>query len=130
MSLKTRELFILAFLVIIAVLLSVFACTLVPGANAYPLMIMALYLFSPLPLFLCGQQREELFTDGGGANLANIAHFLFGVFFASGPALAFVLFHLGTMGLGALLLSLSSFVFLCGSIAAGVKFSKNNSDDF
>eukprot|EP00760_Papus_ankaliazontas_P025201 PhM_4_TR2499/c0_g1_i1/m.89735 len=127
-SLKSREIAVLAFLVVLSILMSILACTVVSDANAFPIMVLALYIFSPLPLFLCGQQRSESVFDEGGVDLVNVSHFLFGAFAAAGPACLVVLSHLGKISVGAALLSASSFVFLCITVGAALHF-KNKADD-
>eukprot|EP01063_Lacrimia_lanifica_P031854 TRINITY_DN5337_c0_g7_i1.p1 TRINITY_DN5337_c0_g7~~TRINITY_DN5337_c0_g7_i1.p1 ORF type:complete len:129 (+),score=33.04 TRINITY_DN5337_c0_g7_i1:78-464(+) len=99
-----QELLIMAFLVAVAIVLHMLAC-LVVGDNMYPLIVMFMYLFWPLPFFLCGKKQES-FLDSDNGGFHTFGAFIIGMFGASGPCLTGVLLHTGSITVGAGVLSL------------------------
>eukprot|EP00755_Sulcionema_specki_P011604 Sspe_Gene.49406::Locus_26607_Transcript_2_2_Confidence_0.750_Length_525::g.49406::m.49406 len=97
-GLDQKGLLLTAFLVVLAALMNIFACTVV-GDTLWPLLILVVYIFSPLPLFLCvGNSQSDIFGSSGSGGFGPLAHFLVGLFAASGPCLTIVLAHTGTIG--------------------------------
>lgn len=127
MAVGAKELIAGAFLFVLSIMCTVFGCTLVKDKNAYVLLPLMFYIFTPLPLFLCGTFKGSNTTFdpySGGSNrtsmFANFGHFITGLFGASGPSMALVLAHTGTIGMPAMWLSLGSAALL--AMAAGVVF--------
>ena len=117
MALGIRELLIAAFLLVMSIMVTIFACTLVTEKNAFPLLPMLFYIFAPVPFFLCGVKKQAGFMDGGGSEMmTNLSHFFTGMFAAGGPAMTMVLWHTDTIGWPAMLLSLGSAVLLVASV--------------
>ncbi|RHW73751.1 Vacuolar protein sorting 55 [Trypanosoma brucei equiperdum] len=103
-----------ASLVVVAVVLSILACTVVAGSNVLPLFSLLLSFITPLP-FLFFWRSESTFDDDGEIN--GFVVFLSGALAVSAPSLSIVLYHTGYSSLGAFLLSLGSQVTLLGAAA-------------
>ena len=122
-KLGIKELLAAAFLLVMSIMVTIFACTLVKDSNAYPMAPLMFYIFAPVPFFLCGVPKPDNgggFMGGGqsaGSLMTSISHFLVGLFAAGGPSMSFVLYHTALIGWPALLLSLLSAVLLVGSCA-------------
>lgn len=124
-----------AFLLVLAIMLTVFACTLIPEPRN-PLIVMALvyYMFSPVPYALCGIDNSG---GGGGAFLSTgqqspllpISHFLSGMFFTAGPCTALVLYHTGNVSQGAMWLSFGSGALLVAAVLVMLKPTRSSSED-
>ncbi len=121
MPLRMQELVGAAFLLVLAIMLTVFACTLIPGEkNTLIIMALVFYLFSPIPFALCGSmpQQNDFMSAGGNQEhpLVAIGHFLTGMFFAAGPCTALVLYHTENISAEAMLMSFGSGVFVVAAV--------------
>lgn len=111
-----RELIVAAFLLVVAIMLTIFACTLIDDHNAYPLVPLVFYVFIPVPALLCiTKQSTTGFGSSGGTPMDNMGHFLLGMFAAAGPAMTLVLYHTDKMTLSAMLLCFGTAAFLAAS---------------
>lgn len=112
-----RELLLAAFLLVLAIMLTVFACTLIQDHNAYPLLPLMFYAFTPVPAFLCIRKSGSGGFSSGGSSSAfdNMGHFFLGLFATSGPCMAAVLYHTEKMTLDAMLMCFGTAVLLAGS---------------
>eukprot|EP01061_Rhynchopus_euleeides_P046333 TRINITY_DN8740_c0_g1_i1.p2 TRINITY_DN8740_c0_g1~~TRINITY_DN8740_c0_g1_i1.p2 ORF type:complete len:131 (+),score=26.47 TRINITY_DN8740_c0_g1_i1:127-519(+) len=122
-TLGPQQLLVSAFLVAVGATFHILACEVV-GDNAYPLIVMFMYLFAPLPFFLCASSQQDMFTTEGGG-LGVIGNFLFGMFGASGPCLTMVLMHSGVITDGAGAMSLAGGV----CIALATLYAHRNMKD-
>lgn len=102
-----QPLLLSAFTLVVGVLLIVLGSTVVNGHNGWPLLSLTFYVFTPVPFFLCGgghrgdyQHRLSLFRMLG--------LFVGGVCATAGPALAVMLYRIGSLSLSALWLTLAS----------------------
>ena len=133
MAVQIGQLLGAAFLLVLAIMLTVFAITLVPEPrNALMIMALIFYLFSPVPYALCGIERRGGFDFMGGGQqspLVPISHFLTGMFFTSGPCTALVLYHTGNNSWQSMLLSFGSGVLLVAAVLVIVKGSQQSSED-
>lgn len=114
-----RELLVSAFLMVLSMMLTVFACTLIKGKNAWPLLPMMFYFFTPVPFFLCvkrGGNESILGGDNRADAFTNFGHFIAGMTCAAGPSMSFVLYHTGAINTAALLMSLGSAVLLAAAV--------------
>lgn len=128
-----RELIVAALLLVVAVMLTVFACTIISDHNAYPLLPLMFYAFTPVPLFLCikSQSASSGFGSSGSSAFDNVGHFLVGLFAASGPAMSVVLYHTDKMTLSAMLLCFGTAVFLAASsFVLGKSLRRQSEMDF
>ncbi|EAN89287.1 hypothetical protein TcYC6_0119560 [Trypanosoma cruzi] len=120
-----RVLVLGAFLMVVAILLAILACTVVADKNARPLLPLFVSLITPLPFVLCsrpqGSFSEESLIDGLGL-------FLGGALVVSGPALTCVLYHVGAISFGAFFLSISSETLLALT-AYVLTVDSSNADD-
>jgi hypothetical protein len=121
-----RDLVISALLLVLALMLTILACTVLEDHNAYPLLPLMFYLFVPVPMWLCAPRQSSFST--GASGLQNLGCFLIGIFAASGPSITVVLYHTGFMSLGAMLMSFGS-AFLLGSAGAFLGHSFKKQDD-
>jgi hypothetical protein len=111
-----RELIVAAFLLVVAIMLTIFACTLIDDHNAYPLVPLVFYAFIPVPAILCiTKQSTTGFGSSGGSSMDNIGHFLLGLFSAAGPCMTLVLYHTDKMTLTAMFLCFGTAFFLGAS---------------
>jgi uncharacterized membrane protein YjdF len=111
-----RELILAAFLLVIAIMLTVFACTLITDHNAYPLIPLVFYAFIPVPAWLCITKSSTTgFGSNGGTPMDNMGHFLLGLFAAAGPCMTLVLYHTDKMTLSAMLLCFGTAIFAAAS---------------
>jgi hypothetical protein len=112
MAVGMKELIFLAFMLVLGVLTTIFACTLVQPHNAWPLVPLLCYLFAPVPAFLCSSSSSSesaaFMGDNSSSTFENFSHFLIGVTVASGPSIAIMLYHVGAIADGQLFLSLGS----------------------
>jgi hypothetical protein len=124
-----------AFLLVLAIMLTVFAITLVPEPrNALMIMALIFYLFSPVPYALCGIERRAGFDFMGGGSsqqsvLVPISHFLTGMFFTAGPCTALVLYHTGNNSWQSMILSFGSGVLLVAAVVLIIKGNTASNDD-
>lgn len=122
-----QPLLLSAFTLVVGMLLIVLASTVVQGHNGWPLLCLTFYAFSPVPFFLCGwgstdyTHRLSLFRMLGA--------FIGGACVASGPGLALMLYHLGSISRSALLLTLASGCCFLGSAWILLSSSSEESDD-
>jgi hypothetical protein len=111
MAVQIQQLLGAAFLIVLAIMLTVFACTIIPDPKN-PLIVLGLvfYMFAPVPFALCGLQQQQGFTMLGNQEspLLPISHFLTGMFFTAGPCLAVVLYHTGSVSATAMGMSFGS----------------------
>lgn len=122
MAQALQPLFIAAFGVVIGTFLIILSATVVDNHNAWPLVSLVFYLISPVPFYF---SRREEYSGGYYSDLSFLqvlARFLGGMLAASGTGLAVALYHVGIIGLPALILTLISgicflssarFVLLC-----------------
>ena len=127
-SLGIKELMATSFLLVLATMCTVFACTIIKGEKN-PIVIMPLmfYIFAATPLALVGSGRSDPFMGGSGNGLtwcARVGYWLCGGLTVCGPASAIVLYHTAQINGAALGLSLGSGLLLviAGAILAGHKF--------
>jgi ABC-type multidrug transport system permease subunit len=124
-----------AFLLVLAIMCTVFACTIIEGAKN-PLIVLALvfYIFSPIPYFICGGTKgnNDVFASGQESPLVPISHFLSGMFFTAGPCTAIVLYHAGQVSGGSMGLSLASGALLVAAVGVMIKgmAPANENEDF
>ncbi len=121
MALGIRELLIAAFLLVMSIMVTIFACTLVTDGNGYPMLPLMFYLFTPVPFFLCGNKKpssgDGFFTGSNyGETFYSLSHFLVGMFGASGPSVTLVLLHTEMIGWPAMLLSFGSAFLLVAAV--------------
>ena len=114
-----------AFLVAVALLLQVLACT--TNHSAHPLYMMGFYLFTPLPLFLC-DGKESDYGEGNGFRV--LGNFVLGMFAISGPCLTMVLNHQEYINVGATVLSLSGGVLTAVSVVIVKKYKTQDEFGF
>eukprot|EP00756_Hemistasia_phaeocysticola_P049957 Hpha_TRINITY_DN24568_c0_g1::TRINITY_DN24568_c0_g1_i1::g.172648::m.172648 len=107
-----QQLLALALATVVGVVLGIIACS-VPGSDKplLPLVVLLMYIFTPLPIFLCGRQSD----DGERNAFGPFAHFIVGIVGVSGPCLAIVLAHTGEIGAVACFLILLSGAVLIGA---------------
>lgn len=118
-----RELLAASFLVVASFTLTILSTTIVKNSNAWPLLPLMFYIFTPIPLFLCTTRRDTGgdFGFGGGESsgstwLEAIGHFLAGGFAAAGPSMALVQYHTGATTLVTMFMSLGSGLLLGGAV--------------
>ncbi|CAJ1009251.1 putative Vacuolar protein sorting 55 [Leishmania naiffi] len=114
-----RQLIISAFCLVMGFLFLILGCTVVEKRNAWPLMSLVLYCFTPVPFVLCGRGADS--DEFGGDDdepldaFKTIGLFIGGVLLMSGPGLALVLYHTSVICGSALLLTLLSGVCFLGA---------------
>ena len=122
MAIGVKELLGSAFLLVLSIMCTVFACTIVHGhKNAIVLLPLMFYIFGPLPMLLCGvkPQSDSFMGDNDASStFTNIGHWLTGAFGVSGPCCALILYHTAQINQAALFLSLGSAILLIA--AAGL----------
>lgn len=102
----------------------VFGSTVVEGHNTWPLLCLIFYVVAPIPFFLCGGARHS----GGSTWFPLVGLFLGALLASSGPGLALLLYHIGSIRLTALLLTLASG--LCFLISArSICFAMSNDEE-
>lgn len=124
-----HDLMLSAFCVILGIMLTVFACTLIqPPRDPIVVMALVFYIFSPVPYFLCGAQgsQPQGFMNSGPSPLVPISHWLTGAFFAAGPCSALVLYHIGRISMGAFFLSLGSGVMLVLAVMVLIRATRRS----
>jgi hypothetical protein len=136
-KLGIKELLVAAFLLTMSIMVTIFACTLVADSNAYPMAPLMFYIFAPVPFFLCGVPKRD---DGGfmggsgqsaGGMMANVSHFLTGLFAAGGPSMSLVLYHTELIGWPALVMSLlSAFLLVCSCAVVHFSHQAGREDAF
>eukprot|EP00754_Rhynchopus_humris_P017670 Rhum_TRINITY_DN14577_c1_g1::Rhum_TRINITY_DN14577_c1_g1_i1::g.98209::m.98209 len=114
-SLNSQSLLVCAFLVALGGVMHILACQVV-GHNPLPLIPMFMYLFTPLPFFLCAR-KQDIFTSDNSDGLGVIGNFLFGMFASSGPFLTGVLMHTDQITGGAGAMSLLGGACIAAAVA-------------
>eukprot|EP01064_Diplonema_japonicum_P006752 TRINITY_DN14581_c2_g1_i1.p1 TRINITY_DN14581_c2_g1~~TRINITY_DN14581_c2_g1_i1.p1 ORF type:complete len:159 (+),score=16.79 TRINITY_DN14581_c2_g1_i1:69-479(+) len=84
-----------AFMLGIAIMMNIFACTLVDQKNTYPLLILFTQILAPLPLALCGMQKSDDFS-GDVPMFAFLGWFFTGCFLAVALGGPFAMLHEGS----------------------------------
>ncbi|KAG5477064.1 hypothetical protein LSCM1_05404 [Leishmania martiniquensis] len=107
-----RQLIVSAFCLVMGFLFLILGCTVVTRRNAWPLMSLVLYCFTPVPFFLCGRGAGRGdFDDDDDEPLdvfSTVGLFIGGMLLISGPGLALVLYHTSVISGSALFLTLLS----------------------
>jgi hypothetical protein len=134
MAVGVKELILCAFLLVLGILMTILAATVLDNKNALVLLPLMFYIAGPMPMVLCGRAkpRQDFMMDGEtnfAEAFANFSNFMTGALTTSGPCLALVLYHIGTISGGALLLSFASAAFLCGAMGVIYHALKKPSED-
>eukprot|EP01059_Diplonema_ambulator_P013609 TRINITY_DN24152_c0_g1_i1.p1 TRINITY_DN24152_c0_g1~~TRINITY_DN24152_c0_g1_i1.p1 ORF type:complete len:153 (+),score=37.57 TRINITY_DN24152_c0_g1_i1:54-461(+) len=82
-----------AFMFGIAIMMNVFACTLVKDKNLYPLLILFVQFLAPMPLALCGMQKS---MSAEPPMFAFFGWFLTGMFLSVALGAPFAMLHEGS----------------------------------
>eukprot|EP01064_Diplonema_japonicum_P018909 TRINITY_DN275_c4_g1_i1.p1 TRINITY_DN275_c4_g1~~TRINITY_DN275_c4_g1_i1.p1 ORF type:complete len:130 (+),score=9.54 TRINITY_DN275_c4_g1_i1:43-432(+) len=119
-----KSLLIAALFIVVGCVLHILACTVIDD-TFYPLLIMAMYLIAPLPLFLCAPSDSSFLEDNSG--FETLGNFIIGMFGVSGPCLTFVLLHNSLINDGAAVVSFLGGFFVVGAVY--IIKRKQSSDD-
>ncbi|KAG5503340.1 hypothetical protein GH5_04410 [Leishmania sp. Ghana 2012 LV757] len=128
-----RQLIVSAFCLVMGFLFLILGCTVVKKRNAWPLMSLVLYCFTPVPFFLCGRGAgSDDFDNDDDERLDvfnTIGLFIGGLLLISGPGLALVLYHTTVICGSALCLTLlSGACFAAAAVALSVT-ARSDEDD-
>lgn len=125
-----RELLVAAFLLTMGLMVTILACTIIPNHNAYPLLPLMFYAFTPIPALLCLRKSNSGFGSSGPSTMENLGNFMFGVFAASGPAITLVLYHTDYMTLTAMFMCFITAILIGASGYVLGKSMKTSDDAF
>lgn len=133
MGIGVRELLGCTFLLVLSLLLTILACTVIPDHNAWPLLPWLFYFFVPIPAVAClRKQNDSLFNSESDVRgvLHNLGLFFVGVFAASGPCMIFVQYHTDMTTLVAMFMSLGSTILLAAAGGVLAWSSRPRQDDW
>lgn len=122
-----QTLIVSALSLVLGVLFIVLGSTVVENHNALPLLCLIFYVFAPVPFFLCGFAHRDSDFSSRRSFFQLIGLFIGGAFTASGPCLALVLYHVGSISRSAMLLTLASG--LCFLISAKFLLGSSAQDE-
>ncbi|CZT19087.1 probable Vacuolar protein sorting 55 superfamily [Ramularia collo-cygni] len=117
----------LSFVLAIGFLLVILSSALF--ANYLPLLVVATYVFAPIPNWLCGKaQNSDDFMDSGSNSIVELGKFITGFLVVMGIALPVVLAHCDLIQTPAMAMSIVGGLLIYGTIISFTMFFREQEE--